>query len=202
MQKTHFQTIEKEAVAEYKDRGSRFLAYAFPVTDVSVFKKRLTELKKEHSKAVHHCYAYRFGHQGIDFRVNDDGEPSGSAGRPILAQIDSKELTDTAVVVVRYFGGTLLGVPGLIQAYKTSTVLALQLIPVVRKTIDDTLEVFFDYTLINEVMRILKANNCVIAEKDLQLFSRVKFTVPAIRSKEVSLQLCELRNVEVKYFQK
>lgn len=202
MQKTHFQTIEKEAVAEFKDRGSRFLAYAFPASDVSVFKKRLAELKKEHPKAVHHCFAYRFGHLGAEFRVNDDGEPAGSAGRPILAQIDSRELTDTAVVVVRYFGGTLLGVPGLIQAYKTSTALALQLTPVIRKTIDDTMEVFFDYTLINEVMRILKANACSILEKELQLFSRIRFSVPVTKSENVAAQLAEMMNVEVKHFGK
>jgi uncharacterized YigZ family protein len=102
-------------VAEFKDRGSRFLAYAFPISSADDFKKRLKELKEEHSKAVHHCFAYRIGTDGNSFRSSDDGEPSGSAGKPILGQIDSKELTNTAIVVVRYFGGTLLGVPGFDQ---------------------------------------------------------------------------------------
>src|SRR4051812_44945561 len=126
----HYNTIEKPAETEYKDRGSRFLAYAFPVQTTDDFKKRLKELKEEHPKAAHHCFAYRIGTDGNSFRAGDDGEPSGSAGKPILGQIDSKGLTDTAVVVVRYFGGTLLGVPGLINAYKTSTSLALQLTPI------------------------------------------------------------------------
>ena len=110
-----YQTIEKESVAEFKDRGSRFLAYAFPISSADDFKKRLKELKEEHPKAVHHCFAYRIGTDGNNFRSSDDGEPSGSAGRPILGQIDSKELINTAIIVVRYFGGTLLGVPGFDQ---------------------------------------------------------------------------------------
>ena len=121
----HYYTIEKPAYAEYKDRGSRFLAYAFPAQSVEEFKKRLRELKEEHPRAAHHCAAYRLGADGQTFRASDDGEPSGSAGKPILGQIDSKELTNTAVVVVRYFGGTLLGVPGLINAYKMVHVMVL-----------------------------------------------------------------------------
>src|SRR6185369_9427514 len=131
-----YKTIEKESVAEFKDRGSRFLAYVFPISSTDDFKKRLKELKEEHSKAVHHCFAYRIGTDGNNFRVSDDGEPSGTAGRPILGQIDSKEITNTAVIVVRYFGGTLLGVPGLINAYKTATTLALQVVPVIQKQIE------------------------------------------------------------------
>src|SRR5215216_7067867 len=116
----HYNTIEKPSFAEFKDRGSRFLAYAFPVQSADNFKKKLKAIKEEHSKAAHHCFAYRIGIDGNNFRAGDDGEPSGSAGRPILGQIDSKELTNIAIVVVRYFGGTLLGVPGLINAYRTS----------------------------------------------------------------------------------
>ncbi|HEU4633284.1 MAG TPA: YigZ family protein, partial [Flavisolibacter sp.] len=122
----YYNTIEKPSSAEFKDRGSRFLAYAFPIQSVDDFKKRLKNLKEEHPKAAHHCFAYRTGTDGNTFRAGDDGEPSGSAGKPILGQIDSKELTNIGVVVVRYFGGTLLGVPGLINAYKTVTSLALQ----------------------------------------------------------------------------
>src|SRR5437764_3436924 len=131
----YYYTIEKPSLAEFKDRGSKFLAYAFPIQLVDDFKKRLKELKEEHPKAAHHCFAYRLGLDGNNFRVSDDGEPSGSAGRPILGQIDSKNIINAGVVVVRYFGGTLLGVPGLINAYKTTTVLALQLVPIVRKPV-------------------------------------------------------------------
>src|SRR5688500_10700449 len=121
-------TIDKPSFAEFKDRGSKFLAFAYPIETVESFKTCLQQLKKEHPKAVHHCFAYRIGTDRNNFRVNDDGEPSGSAGRPILGQIDSKELTNVAVIVVRYFGGTLLGVPGLINAYKSATSMALQLV--------------------------------------------------------------------------
>ena len=119
MDTSTYYTIEKPSVAEFKDRGSKFIAYAFPITDVIEFKEKLSALKKEHPKAVHHCFAYRMGLDGINFRVSDDGEPSGTAGRPILGQIDSKQITNVLIVVVRYFGGTLLGVPGLINAYKS-----------------------------------------------------------------------------------
>ena len=132
-----FLTLGQESSAEYSDRGSRFIGYAFPVLDEEAFKERLKELKKEHPKAVHHCFAYRIGLDGNRFRASDDGEPSGSAGRPILGQIDSRKLINTAVVVVRYFGGTLLGVPGLINAYKTAATFALQVGPSVERPIDD-----------------------------------------------------------------
>jgi uncharacterized YigZ family protein len=130
MEQEFYYTIEKSAFTEYKERGSRFIAYAFPVNTVEEFKNKLNELRKEHAKATHHCFAYRLGLNGINFRVSDAGEPSGTAGKPILGQIDSRQLTDALVVVVRYFGGTLLGVPGLINAYKSAAALVLQLTPV------------------------------------------------------------------------
>ena len=106
IQEDYYQTIDKPAMAEFKDRGSKFIAYAYPVETVDAFKQQLQQLKKEHPKAVHHCFAYRLGVDGNHFRVSDDGEPGGSAGRPILGQIDSKELTNVDVIVVRYFDGT------------------------------------------------------------------------------------------------
>lgn len=174
----HYYTIDKPAVAEFKDRGSKFLAYAFPITDVTDFKDRLRRLKEEHPKAAHHCFAYRIGNDKNNFRSSDDGEPSGSAGKPILGQIDSKELTNTAVVVVRYFGGTLLGVPGLINAYKTSTSLALQLTAVVQKPILVQYDLHFDYTLMNDVMMVVKRFGCVIFQNEAQLFCRMVIGIP------------------------
>ena len=108
--------IEKAGLAEFKDRGSRFIAYAFPIANPDDFKQCLEQVRKEHPKASHHCFAYRLGLDMDRYRVSDDGEPSGSAGRPILGQIDSRQLTNTMIIVVRYFGGTLLGIPGLINA--------------------------------------------------------------------------------------
>ena len=119
-EKSSYLTIDKASVAEFKDRGSKFIAYAFPILTADDFKKYMQQLKKEHHKAEHHCFAYRIGTDGNNFRVGDDGEPAGSAGRPILGQIDSKEVTNIAIIVVRYFGGTLLGVAGLINAYKSA----------------------------------------------------------------------------------
>ena len=193
----HYFTIEKPSQAEFKDRGSKFIAYAFPVADTTVFKKRLMEFKKEHPKAVHHCFAYRIGNDGNNFRVSDDGEPAGTAGKPILGQLDSKKIINAAVVVVRYFGGTLLGVPGLINAYKTATALALQLTPIVKKQIEIIYSLEFDYTLMNTVMTIIKQFNCSVLQQESQLFCIVKIGVPKKRRDEVLYSLNEIQGVEI-----
>ena len=193
-----YKTIDQPAVAEYKDRGSKFLAFANPILKVEDFKKQLQYLKKEHPKASHHCFAYRIGTDGNTFRVSDDGEPAGSAGKPILGQIDSKELTNVAVIVVRYFGGSLLGVPGLINSYKTVTSLVLQLTPIVKKQIEENYIVNFDYTLVNEVMIILKQCNCTIISQDMQLFCNITTGIPKSRLTEVLYRLKELQNVDTK----
>ena len=134
----------------------------------------------------------------MTFRVSDDGEPSGSAGRPILGQIDSKGLTNVMVVVVRYFGGTLLGVPGLINAYKTSTALALQLSPIIKKPIEIAYELNFDYQQMNEVMMLVKHYNCSVVEQSAQLFVQLQIGIPKNRLDEVLEKLGELRDVMVK----
>ena len=167
-------TIDKNAFAEFKDRGSRFLAFAYPITTAEAFKAHLQSLKKEHPKANHHCFAYRLGTTGDAYRVSDDGEPSGTAGRPILGQIDSKSLTDVLVVVVRYFGGTLLGVPGLINAYKTATTLALQLVPIVEKPVEIIFQISCSYPQLNDVMTILKQYQCSIQHQEMGLFCTIK----------------------------
>ena len=178
-------TIEKPAAAEFKDRGSRFIAYAYPIAAINDFKLRLAELKKEHPKAVHHCFAYRLGLDGTLYRVSDDGEPSGTAGRPILGQIDSKQITNVLIVVVRYFGGTLLGVPGLIHAYKTAAALALEAVPIVQKPVLVNYRLQFDYTQMNEVMRIVKQYDCMVLKQEMQLFCLLEIGVPRSRLEEV-----------------
>jgi len=190
-----YHTILQSSSAEFRDRGSKFIAYAYPIETTDDFKRLLQELKKEHPKAVHHCFAYRIGTDGNNFRVSDDGEPSGSAGRPILGQIDSKQLTNILVVVVRYFGGTLLGVPGLINAYKTTTSLALQVTPVVQKQVELKYAIEFDYTRMNEVMMILKQFNCTVISKEMQLFCHINIGIPANRLEEVLYRLHDLQNV-------
>jgi len=187
-------TISKPSTAEFKDRGSKFIAYAFPIATVADFKMRMEEIKKEHSKATHHCFAYRIGTDKNIFRSGDDGEPSGTAGKPILGQIDSKGLTDVLVIVVRYFGGSLLGVPGLINAYKTSTSLALQVTPAVQKSIEEKFSVEFDYTRINEVMAIIKPLGCHIIEQEMNLFSRLTIGVPRNKKEEVVYRLEGVRD--------
>ncbi|HPH85814.1 MAG TPA: YigZ family protein [Ferruginibacter sp.] len=194
----HYFTIDKSSIAEFKDRGSRFIAHAFPVNDTDTFKKQLQLLKKEHPKAVHHCFAYRLGLTGDLFRVSDDGEPSGTAGKPILGQIDSKNLTDTAIIVVRYFGGSLLGVPGLINAYKTSAALVLQTIPAIQKQVEIPYSLEVDYTGVNDVMQIIKQFNCNVIEQEMQLFSLIKVGIPKNRLDEVLYRLTDLRNVTIR----
>ncbi|MBS1512469.1 MAG: YigZ family protein [Bacteroidetes bacterium] len=193
-----YNTILQHSTAEFKDRGSKFLAYAFPIETADDFKLQLQLLKKEHPKAVHHCFAYRIGTDGNNFRSSDDGEPSGSAGKPILGQIDSKGLTNVAVIVVRYWGGTLLGVPGLINAYKTSAALALQVTPVVQKQVEIKYSIEFDYTQMNEVMMVLKQYNCTVLAQEMQLFCLITAGVPQNRRQEVLYKLNDLQNVTVK----
>lgn len=196
----YYYTIEKNAIAEFKDKGSRFIAYAYPISTADEFKKYLQELKKEHSKAVHHCFAYRLGLDDNTFRVSDDGEPSGSAGKPILNVIDSKQLTNILIIIVRYFGGTLLGVPGLINAYKSATAIALQVVPFVQKPVEINYELQFDYTRMNDVMVVLKHYSCTIIKQENQLFCVVQTGIQKARLAEVLSKLKELHTVEVKRF--
>jgi len=196
-EKDFYYTIDQNGVAEFKDRGSRFIAYAYPIKLTDDFKNHLHQLKKEHPKAAHHCFAYRLGLDGNNFRVSDDGEPSGTAGKPILGQIDSKGLTNVLVIIVRYFGGTLLGVPGLINAYKTASAMALQLTPVVRKAVEVRCQLQFNYTQMNDVMILVKKYNCTIIEKKEQLFCTLKIGIPLNRLEEFSYKVSELRNVEL-----
>ncbi|GEP91933.1 uncharacterized protein, YigZ family [Chitinophaga terrae (ex Kim and Jung 2007)] len=190
-------TIDKTAVAEFKDRGSKFLGYVFPVKSTDDVKACLGEVKKEHPKATHHCYAYRIGTDGLQFRANDDGEPSGSAGKPILGQIDSKQLTDVLIVVVRYFGGTLLGVPGLINAYKISASMVLQLVPVIQKNIEAKYRLSFDYTIMNEVMTVIKQQNCTVLSQELQLFCEMVIGIPKANEELCLLRLKDIYGLEV-----
>lgn len=192
-----YYTIEQEPVAEFKDRGSRFIAYAFPITTTDTFKIKLQQLKKEHPKAVHHCFAYRIGTDGNQFRSSDDGEPQGTAGKPILGQIDSRDLTNILIVVVRYFGGTLLGVPGLIHAYKSAAALALQTVPAIKKTITIQLNLQFDYTKMNDLMRTVKQHQGTIQAQQNQLFCRMIVHVPVKEEKTFRNNIEGLYGIEI-----
>lgn len=193
-----YNTIDTNGYAEFKDRGSKFLAYAFPVKNKNDFKIHLDSLKKEHPKAAHHCFAYRIGYDKNTFRANDDGEPSGTAGKQILSQIDSKNLSDILIVVVRYFGGTLLGVPGLINAYKTVAVLALQCTHILQKPIEVIYTLQFNYPEINDVMQVLKQFNCTIHKNEMQLFCKVETGIPRYRLTETLYALKNIQHIEIR----
>lgn len=149
-------TIEQVSEGFYKEKGSKFIALAYPVSSEEEIRERLEALRKEYYDARHHCYAYIYGHDSQHFRANDDGEPGHSAGDPILGQIKSRELTNTLVVVVRYFGGTKLGVGGLITAYKTAAAEALEANTIVEKDISEKLQFVFPYEEMNRVMKLVK----------------------------------------------
>lgn len=193
----YYHTIESIAASDFRDRGSRFLAFAFPVLAPEDFKVRLAEKKKEHPKAAHHCFAYRIGFTGDQFRVNDDGEPSGSAGRPILGQLDSRGLTQTAVIVVRYFGGTLLGIPGLIHAYGTAASLALESCAIIKKPVTASYELRFDYRSLNEIMRICKQYDVDILFRDMGLFCLFRISIPVSVIPPVLEKFQELNGLEI-----
>lgn len=151
-----YKTIEKPSEGLFKDKGSKFIAYAYPVSEEESVKSIIQSLKKEHYNARHHCYAYRFGYRGQTFRVNDDGEPSGTAGRPIYGQILSNNLTNILIVVVRYFGGTLLGVSGLINAYKSAASDVISNSTIITKVVKEKLSLEFDYVIQNQIMKVVK----------------------------------------------
>ena len=175
-----YKSIAAPAEGLFKDNGSRFIARCYPVETVDETKDIVAALKKEYHDARHHCYAYRLGHTGEIFRINDDGEPSGSAGRPIMGQIDSAGLSDILVVVIRYFGGIKLGIPGLIRAYKTSTADALANATIIEKTAAKLWKLEFPYLSMEPVMRLLKDLGITPSDQDFalecSLTARVRLT--------------------------
>ncbi len=170
-----YKTIESPAQGVFKSKGSRFIAMAYPVSDLLEIKPILDKLRKEHHEARHHCYAYMIGHDRDVWRANDDGEPSGTAGKPILGQINSYSLTNILIVVVRYFGGTLLGVSGLISAYRSAAALAIENSSIIERTVQEFYEITFPYIAMNEVMKILKEENA--GQTDQRFDLECKITV-------------------------
>lgn len=164
-----FLTIASPSEAIYKDKGSKFLAFAYPVSSIDEIKTILAEKRKEYYDARHVCYAYMLGYERAVFRANDDGEPSGTAGRPILGQINSANLTDILIVVVRYFGGTLLGTSGLIQAYKTASADAIAAAQIEERIVEKQFVATCGYDMLNSVMRIIKDFNLRIISQRQEL---------------------------------
>lgn len=185
-----YKTIEKESTGYFKDKGSKFLAYAYPLKNENQVKDIIIALKKEHHSARHHCYAWRLGTEDIKTRANDDGEPSSTAGKPILGQLQSYEVTNILIVVVRYFGGTLLGVSGLINAYKNATIDALNNAEILSKKIETFFELKFEYPLLNTVMNMLKQKKLEIESTDFQESCQLIFKVRKSEA-EMAFQLFE-----------
>ena len=186
-------TIENPSEAIFRDRGSKFLAFAYPIISEAGIKPILATLKAEHPKANHHCWAMRLGTDRSVFRINDDGKPAGTAGRPILNTLLSRNITNILVVVVRYFGGTLLGVPGLINAYKVATEDALTNATVIEKTLDDIYSINFNYGQMNDVMKIIKEDDLAILEQAFDNNCMVKI---AIRKMQVNRAIARLEKIE------
>lgn len=188
-----FKTIEAKAQGLYKEKGSKFIAFAFPVRTEEEIKALLADLRSEYYDARHHCYAYRLGADKLHFRANDDGEPSSTGGKPILGQIVSNDLTNVLIVVVRYFGGIKLGVSGLINAYRSAAADAIERAVIVEKTEDEVIKIRFSYAVLNEVMRIIKEMNPEVLERDFQLECRMTLS---LRRKYISSLLDKLRQIE------
>ncbi|WP_346860577.1 YigZ family protein [uncultured Draconibacterium sp.] len=192
-----YKTIEKESTGYFKDKGSKFYSYAYPLSSEDEVKDIISNLKKEHHSARHHCYAWRLGTEEIKTRANDDGEPSSTAGKPILGQLQSYEVTNILVVVVRYFGGTLLGVSGLINAYKNASIEALNNAEICTKLIENTFEINFGYEVLNAVMLVTKQENLNIVNTDFQIDCKLTYTIRKSESEKVEAIFQNLYGVSI-----
>jgi len=188
-----YQTIDGNSEGLYKEKGSKFFALAYPVTSEEEVKEILALLRKEYHDARHHCYSYIIGFKGEHFRANDDGEPSGTAGRPIQGQILSRNLTNTLVVVIRYFGGTKLGVSGLINAYKTAAAEALDHAQIVVKTVQDLYKISFGYLAMNDIMKLVKDENLSLLE---QSFDTACFITVGVRQSRTESILGKIEKID------
>ena len=187
-----YRTIRQRSEGVFRDRGSKFLAFAYPVYTEDEIKKTLAELRKEYHDARHHCYAYRLGAAKEIFRANDDGEPSWSAGNPIMGQIRSNDLSNILIVVVRYFGGTLLGVGGLINAYRTAAANAIQDATIITATEQDLIEIKFPYVMMNKIMKIMRDEEMKILEQDFTETCKIKAFIRKSRTERVLNRLTAL----------
>ena len=192
-------TIESKGEGLYKEKGSKFIALAYPVTTEDEIKIILADLRKEYHDARHYCWAYQLGIDKKKFRVNDDGEPTNSAGQPILGQIKSNNLTNIAVIVIRYFGGKLLGVGGLINAYRTAAADALSDTKIIKKTVNDLYELTFDYTLLNVVMRLIEEEKLTIVEQTFKADCKLRIGIRLSKSEAIKKRIDKSPEVTIKY---
>lgn len=193
-----YKTIIAPTEGIYKEKGSKFLSFAIPVSSADEVKEIVKNYRKEYYDSRHVCYAYMLGADRKEFRANDDGEPSGTAGRPILGQINSRELTNILVIVVRYFGGILLGTGGLVVAYKEATTDALDQAEVIEKTVDETIAILFDYVLMNEVMRVIKDTNAQILNQSFEDQCAMQLSIRKQDAALLSSKLAKIYGLHIK----
>jgi Uncharacterized conserved protein len=196
-----FKTITSISHGIYKEKGSRFVSVAIPISGQKEIKPIIDKIKKEHHEARHHCYAYMIGHERNIWRVNDDGEPSGTAGRPILGQINSFGLTNIIIVVSRYFGGTLLGVSGLINAYRSAAESALRNAEMTEKTVNEYYEITYPYISMNDVMKILKEENIGQSEQSFDIECRILLNFRVSAKEKVLNRLSRIDGLNYRYIE-
>jgi uncharacterized YigZ family protein len=201
MESDSYKTIKSFSRGVYKEKGSRFLSFAYPVSDQEEIKKIIEGIRKEYHDARHHCYAYMIGHERLIWRMNDDGEPSGTAGRPILGQINSLGLTNILIVVTRYFGGTLLGVSGLINAYKSAAFSAIQNAEIIQRNLQEFYEITFPYTSINDVMKVLKEDDISQSEQSFDLECRIRLMFRKSSGEKIINRLSRIEGIVCRYIE-
>lgn len=194
-----YKTIAKPAIGQFKDKGSKFISYAYPVYSEVEIREIIQNLKKEHYSARHHCYAWRLGHEKLRYRANDDGEPSFSAGKPILGIIQSFDLTNILIVVVRYFGGTLLGVSGLIKAYRNAATDAINQTEIVEKLVEKLLLIEFDYSVMNEVIKIFKDEKLSQVDPQFDLKCQIKTQIRLSDLNRIEKGLKKVEGLKLSY---
>jgi len=201
MESDSYITIKSSSEGIYKEKGSRFMAFAFPVSNQEEIKPIIDKIRKEHHEARHHCYAYMIGPERMTWRVNDDGEPSGTAGRPILGQINSFGLTNILIVVSRYFGGTLLGVSGLINAYRSASADAIKNGEIIECTMQEFYEITYQYISMNAVMTILKEEDIAQSDQSFDLECRIKLNFRASEKEKILNRLSRIEGLKYRYIE-
>jgi uncharacterized YigZ family protein len=201
MESDSYKTIKSFSRGVFKEKGSRFLSFAYPVSDQEEIKQIIDGIRKEYHDARHHCYAYMIGHERLIWRMNDDGEPSGTAGRPILGQINSFGLTNILIVVTRYFGGTLLGVSGLINAYKSAAFSAIQNAEIIQQNLLEFYEITFPYISINDVMKVLKEEDISQSEQSFDLECRIKLSFRKSSGEKITKRLSRIEGIVCRYIE-
>lgn len=201
MESDNYKTIKSPSAGIYKEKGSRFIAYACQIRNPEEIKPIIDTIRKEHREARHHCFAYMIGKERTIWRANDDGEPSGTAGRPILGQINSAGLTNILIVVSRYFGGTLLGVSGLINAYKSAAASAIENAEIITRTVLEYYEISYPYVAMNDVMKILKEEEIIQSDQQFNLECKIRIGFRVSSKEKITERLNRVDGLIYKYLE-